>query len=150
MVDPSPFINALIGKGASDVWLLGVGPGLNIDFGQFTPNKFGEVSLMKGELSLMVDSDWRIEIEHSILCGSRGYEDKWPGIRQKLIGASVTNVEIFGHLPEIAISFSTGLRVVSFMTEDEGQPGWVILTGNPFIGHLCVREGRLSIDTRNS
>jgi len=68
---------------------------------------------------------------------------------KKIVGATVTDVEIFGHLPEISIAFSNGLRVVSFMTA-EGQPEWALLTRNPFIGHLCVKRGKLSIDTRNS
>jgi len=150
LVNPSPFINALIGKTASHIWR-GHGSALFIEFGQLTPRKRrnGEDGNPEGEITLMVEWSWRFERKYSILGGSWSSEKKWPGMFKKLIDTSVTDVQIFGHLPEISISFSNGLRVVSFMTA-EGQPAWTLLTRNPFIGHLCVKRGRLSIDTRNS
>lgn len=149
MVDPSTFINALIGKTASHIWR-GHGSALFIEFGQLTPKKRrnGEDGNPEGEITLMVEWSWRFERKYSILGGSWSSERKWPGMFKKLIGTSVTDVQIFGHLPEISVSFSNGLRVVSFMTA-ESQPAWALLTRNPFIGHLNVKRGRLSIDTRN-
>ncbi|MDD5392097.1 MAG: hypothetical protein PHE17_03655 [Thiothrix sp.] len=150
MVDPSPFINALIGKTVSHVWR-GYGSALFIEFGQLTPRKrrSDEDGNPNGEITLMVEWSWRFERKYSILGGSWSSEGKWPGMFKKLLGASVTDVQVFGHLPEISISFSNGLRVVSFMTA-EGQPAWALLTRNPSIGHLSVKRGRLSIDTPNS
>jgi hypothetical protein len=150
LVDPQPFFDKLLGKTVSHVWR-GYGSALFIEFGELAPRKRrnGEDGNPIGELTLMVEWSWRFERQHSILGGSWSSEKKWPGMFKRLIGAYVTNVEIFGHLPEISISLSNGFRVATFMTS-EGQPDWVLLTRNPFIGHLCVERGRLKIDTRNS
>ena len=96
----------------------------------------------------MIQWSWRFERKYSILGGSWSSERRWPGMFKKIIGTSVSDVEIFGHLPEITVLLSNGLRVASFMTA-EGQPEWTLLTRNPFIGHLCVKRGKLAIDARN-
>lgn len=122
-----------------------------MEFGELISRKRlnGDEGNAQGELTLMVQWSWRIERKHSILGGSWSSDKKWPGMFKKLLGAQVTEVEIFGHLPEISISMSNGLRVLSFMTA-EGQPEWSLSTRNPFIGHLCVERGRLKIDTRQT
>jgi hypothetical protein len=148
MIDPSPFRNALIGKPVSHVWR-GYGSAFFLEFGKLTPRKrkSGKEGNPEGELTLMVEWSWRIERKYSILCGSWSSERKWPGMFNKLLGALVINVEFFGHLPEISVSLSNGLRVTSFMTA-EGQPEWAVLTRDPFIGNLCVKRGKLAIDNR--
>lgn len=150
MVDPSPFIQALVGKVAAHVWR-GHGSALFIEFGELTPTKRrnGREGNPKGELTLMIEWSWRIERPQSILGGSWSSEQKWPGMFGKIIGATVESVEIFGRLPEISVGLSNGLHVVSLMTA-EGQLEWTILTRDPFIGNLCVKRGRLAIDQRNS
>ena len=147
MVDANPFINALIGKSVSHVWN-GHGSALFIEFGELTPKKRanGSDGNPVGEITLMIEWSWRFERQYSILGGSWSSKRKWTGMFKKITGSSVMNVEIFGNLPEIYITLSNGLRIVSFMTA-EGQPEWTLLTRNPSLGHLCVKRGRLSIDT---
>lgn len=150
MVDPQPFIDALVGKVASHIWR-GHGSALFIEFGELTPRKRrnGTEGNPDGELTLMIEWSWRIERPRSILGGSWSSQGRWKGMFDKLLGSTVESITIFGHLPEISVSFSNGLRVTSYMTA-EGQPAWAILTRKPFIGHLSVERGRLAIDQRNS
>lgn len=148
MVDPAPFMEALVGKPVSHVWQ-GMGSAIFIEFGQLTTRqrRDGEPGQLYGELTLMIKWSWRFERNYSILGGSWSSPRRWPGMYRKLIGSTVSKVEIFGYLPEIVVSLSNGLRIVSFMTA-ESQPEWTVLTRNPFIGHLCVKRGRLFIDER--
>lgn len=150
MVDPEPFFKALVGKKVSHVWR-GYGSAIFVEFGNLTPHKLknGRDGTPIGEFTLTIEWSWRIERKFSILGGSWSSEGKWPGFFKKLTEASVISVETFGNLPEISVSLSNGLRIVSFNTS-EGQPDWALLTRDPFIGHLCVERGRLKIDQRNS
>ena len=97
----------------------------------------------------MIDWSWRIERAKSILGGCWSSERRWPSMFKRLRGAKVTGVEIFGALPEIAVTLSNGLRVISFMVA-EGQPQWALIVRNPTIGTLCVERGRLYVEGRRS
>lgn len=95
----------------------------------------------------MIEWSWRIERPRSILCGSFSEESKWPAAFRQLLGAGVIGLELFGRLPEIAISLSNGLSVVSFNTS-EGQPRWALFdnrtgesTSLKVKGAKVVREG---------
>lgn len=150
MIDPRQFVEALKGKIVSHVWR-GYGSAVFVEFGELTPRKRrnGEDGNPDGELSLMVEWSWRFERKNSILGGSWSSEKKWPGMFKKIIGATVIEVEIFGHVPEISVSLSNGLRVVSFMTA-EGQPAWAIIAHKPSWGSLCVRRGKLYVEPPRS
>jgi hypothetical protein len=147
LAGPKPFFSALIGKAVSHVWR-GYGSAVFIEFGQLAPGRIrrdGEEGNSQGELTLMIEWGWRVERKNSILGGSWSSEKKWSGIFKKLIDTKVTNVETFGHLPEIAVTLSNDLRILSFMTA-EGQPDWALIAKNPNIGSLRVKRGRLSIE----
>lgn len=150
MIDTEPFKKTLVGKKVSHVWR-GHGSAIFLEFGKLNSRtrKDGSVGNPDGELTFMIDWSWRIEKPKSILGGSWSSEKKIDNILKKLEGATVDAVEFFGRLPEISVSLSNGLHVVSFNTS-EGQPDWSLLTRSPFIGHLCVERGVLKIDNRDS
>jgi hypothetical protein len=146
MVDPKHFMKALKGKKISRVWR-GYGSALFVEFGTLTPFKErdGKEGNLDGELTLMIEWSWRFERKYSILGGSWSSEKKWPGMFKIIIGTTVIDLEFFGHLPEISVLLSNGLRIVSFMTA-EGQPEWAIIARKPDLGILCVRRGKLYIE----
>ena len=121
--------------------------------------EFGELSKTRklngkrgqpfGDLSLMVEWSWRVENKNAILGGSWSNERRWPRLFKRLVGSKVKSVELFGHLPEIAVNLSNGLRVVSFMTAD-GQPSWVVIAHKPSNGSLSVKGGMLHVTTNGS
>lgn len=151
MADATPFIEALIGKRVSHVWR-GYGSALFLEFGELVPGQIlrnGKEGNPDGELTLMIEWSWRIENPRSILGGSWSSEGRWPGMFDKLLGANVSAVEFFGNIPEICICLSNGRRVASFSTV-EGQPEWALLTRKPAIGSLCVKGGRLCVESSSS
>lgn len=143
----SPFFDALIGKLVSHVWR-GHGSAIFIEFGELTTRNKEDKNTTQpfGELSLMIEWSWRIERPKSILGGSWTSERRWPGMFKKLKGSTVTNVEVYGHIPEVCVSFSNGLRITSFMTA-EGQPEWAIISHKENIGNLCVKKGMLYVES---
>lgn len=151
MVDPSPFLGLLQGKVVSHVWR-GYGSTMFVEFGDLVPGRprrDGTIGNPTGELTLMIQWGWRIERERSIYGGSWSSERRWPTMFRKLIGATVTDAELFGRLPEISVGLSTGLHVVSFMTAEK-QPEWAIICRQPALGSLCVKRGRLHIESPRS
>lgn len=151
MSKADPFINALLGKRVTQAWS-GYGSALFVEFGKFTPleiRKGEPINHLTGKLTLMIEWSWRIEGRQSILGGSWSSQTGWPALFKRLIGCEVIGVEIFGPLPEIAVSLSNGLRVVSFMTA-KGQPEWAIIARQPQLGHLCVKKGKLHVEIPRS
>ena len=143
-----PFQHAIIGKPVSLVWQ-GYGSALFIEFGRLTAStkrrRDGSLCRPDGEITLMIEWSWRIEKPRSILGGSWSSERRWPGLFRKLTGASVTHLNTFGALPEIEVSLSNGLRVVSFMTA-EGQPEWGLISRSNPKAVLGVKRGRLQLE----
>ncbi|MEN3068583.1 hypothetical protein [Uliginosibacterium sediminicola] len=145
----SPFFEALIGKAVSHVWR-GHGSAIFVEFGTLTAHTRKDKTQGQafGELSLMIQWSWRIERPKSILGGSWSPEARWPGMFEKLKGATVSEVQLYGQLPEICVSLSNGLRLTSFMTA-EGQPEWALIALQPKIGSLCVKRGSLCVEPPN-
>jgi hypothetical protein len=91
----------------------------------------------------MVEWSWRIEGTSSIVCGSWSDDALWDAALQRLRGSTVTNIEVFGNLPELAVALSNRHRVVSFMTA-EGDPMWALFDRRaPTRRSLHVRNGCL-------
>lgn len=116
----------MIGLPVSHVWR-GHGSALFIEFGRLKPaiRKSGELGQPNGEFGLMIEWSWRIKDASSILCGSWSDEVLWQPVFDQMNGRLVTSVETFARLPEIAVSLSNGLHVVSFSTAD-GDPQWAL------------------------
>jgi hypothetical protein len=149
MAVEAPFMEAMIGKTVSRIWR-GAGSAIFIEFGELEPRMLrrGEPGNPRGEISLMVEWSWRIEGPNSILVGSWSDEGQWTEHFDKLVGSTVKDVILLGALPEIQVSFSNLMQIASFMTA-EGQPAWSILTREPSIGSLCVKNGKLNVEPRD-
>ena len=143
----APFEADLVGLPVSHVWR-GHGSALFLEFGDLTPStrirRDGSTGPPTGEITLMIEWSWRIEKPRSILGGSWSDERKWPGMFSKVQGGWVVGAKTFGALPEIEVSLSNGLRVVSFMTA-EGQPEWSLICHGSMQRTLGVRRGRLVV-----
>lgn len=146
MIDPVPFFHLLIGKPVSRVWR-GHGSALFIEFGELNLFALGDNpnTQPKGEFTLMIEWSWRIESKNTILLGSWSDEEKWLDGFNEILGRQVVSVELFGYLPEIMLSLSGNLRVLSFNTS-EGQPCWALISNPMPMVSLCVKEGRLAFE----
>ena len=144
------FAAPLIGLPVSHIWR-GHGSALFLEFGQLRPSSHdrrdGSSGNPKGEMSLMIEWSWRIEGRRSILCGSWSDDKKWLRAFGLMRDAKVIDATLFGRLPEIALSLSSGVHLLSFMTA-ESSPGWALLDHRGDKPHsLSVRRGTLRHET---
>ncbi len=140
------FAASLTGMPIGHVWR-GYGSALFIEFGKLEPvaRRDGSPGNSEGEVSLGVEWSWRIEDQSAIRCGSWSEEDLWEPAFDTLRDAQIARCELFGTLPEVAITTDGGIRFVSFSTTD-GQPQWHLVDrrdGPP--RWFTVREGKLHL-----
>ena len=119
-------MQSLIGMPLSHIWR-GYGSALFFEFGKLTATqkRDGSSGPPEGEMGLMIEWSWRIEGRRSILCGSWSDEKRWDRVFKFLVGCDVTQVALFGRLPEIDVTLSSGAHVLSFMT-NKGFPAWTL------------------------
>lgn len=145
----SNFSGPLVGLPMSHLWR-GHGSALFLEFGQLRPQpqtrRDGSSFNPRGEMSLMIEWSWRIEGHNSILCGSWSDEKGWPAAFSQLTQTTVTSAVSFGRIPEVELTFSNGVRVLSFMTAS-GDPQWTLFDnrGEPN-RWLRVRDGALLME----
>ncbi len=137
---------SLVGMPITNVWR-GYGSAVFIELGALSPliRRDGTEGQPQGEVSLGVEWSWRIEGPDSIRCGSWSKEALWEPTFAALLGARIARCELFGALPEIALTTDDGQRFVSFSTTD-GQPWWHLVDRrHPTPIWFTVREGRLHL-----
>lgn len=127
----------MIGLPVNYVWR-GHGIALFLEFGKLTTDQGRNHP--QGEFSLMLDCDWRIEKPRSIWFGSFCSYKRIENQINHLLGKTVKNIKFIGELPELVISLTPNLRVVSFNAY-EGQPDWTIFL--PDKSWLCCRLGKI-------
>jgi hypothetical protein len=140
--------DSLVGMSLTHTWR-GHGSAIFLEFGALAQRtrRDGPPGEPRGELSAMIQWSWRIEGRNSIICGSWSDDAIWEAALLQLRGSTVTNVEVFGKLPELAMELSNGHRVVSFMTS-EGDPQWTLFDRrSPTTRWLHARDGRLVEET---
>jgi hypothetical protein len=90
----------------------------------------------------MIEWSWRIEGKRRIWCGSWSDGARWPRAFKRIEGARVVSVSLCGRLPEIELTLSNGLHVLSMMTA-EGDPAWALTRNDEQRAHVCT--GRVQI-----
>jgi hypothetical protein len=94
----------------------------------------------------MIEWSWRIEGKRRIWCGSWSDGERWPRAFSRLEGATVASVSLYGRLPEICLSLSNGLHVLSMMTA-EGDPSWALIRqAEAKRTSISVQAGRLHLE----
>jgi len=135
------FCAPLIGLHVSRVWQ-GHGSAIFLEFGKVQPQqrRDGSPGNPRGEWTLMIEWSWRIEGKRRIWCGSWSEETRWPRTFTRLEGATVLSLALSGRLPEVVLTLSNGLHLLSMMTA-EGDPAWA-LTKTEGVA-VYVRAGQL-------
>ena len=141
-----PFAASLIGLPITHIWR-GYGSAVFIECGNLQPKakRDGSPGNPEGEVSLGVEWSWRIEDRVAIRCGSWSEEYLWEPALEGLLNTRIARCELFGLLPEVAITTDQGVRFLSFSTTD-GQPKWHMIDrrdGSP--RWFAVREGQLHL-----
>lgn len=146
-VDFAEFVKSAIGLKVSYVWR-GYGSAIFVELGELSEHVLPNGRKLRnpiGEWTIIIEWSWRLEGKRRIWCGSWSDEEKWMPTLQRLLGASVTKLELIGRLPELVVDFSNGLHLMSLMTAG-GQPQWGLVdhrrgmdVGVEF-GHVVVRK----------
>ncbi|MBJ6134643.1 hypothetical protein JAU75_17515 [Ochrobactrum sp. Q0168] len=110
----------------SSIWR-GYGSAIFLEFGQLSSTRGGDSTKGNpvGEFTIMFEWSWRIESQTAILTGSSSDEKEWETIFKSIIGQTVSDITLFGRLPELSITLSGDRYLVSFITAD-GQPAWTL------------------------
>lgn len=140
------FAASLIGVPISHVWR-GYGSAIFIECGKLKPvyNRDGSIGHPEGEVSLGVEWSWRIEGSTAIICGSWSDDVLWEPSLDKLRGSNIAKCELFGSLPEIALTTDGNLRFLSFSTTD-GQPQWHFIDRRETLPRwFTVHQGQLRL-----
>lgn len=99
-----------------------------------------------GEMGLMIEWSWRIEGKRSILCGSWTDEQRWKKTFDRLSRTTVAAATLFGRLPEIDLTLSNRIHVVSLMTA-QGDPAWTLFERRSGrVRWIHVKHGKLQIE----
>ncbi len=143
------FREPLIGLPLSHLWR-GAGSAIFLEFGRLTERTYlrrdGTSPNPLGEFGLMIQWSWRIEDKKSIMCGSWSEEPLWEPTFDRIRKKAVSDLSIFGRLPEIVVALSDDLYVSSFMTA-EGDPQWTLFDRrNVGLRTLNVERARLKLD----
>ena len=141
-----PFAVSLIGLPITHVWR-GYGSAIFIECGnlQSTTKRDGSPGNPEGEVSFGVEWSWRIENRTAILCGSWSEEELWEPTLGRLRRSPIARCELFGALPEVAITTEDGTRFVTFSTTD-GQPQWHLVDRRDCTPRwFTVRDGQLHL-----
>lgn len=93
-----------------------------MELGEIT---FDDRNREKGEAYIRFDWDWRLEDDESIICGSSNHRPKIADTAEKLIGFTITSLDIYGSPPELEIHLSNDQRLRS-MAMLSGYPQWTI------------------------
>lgn len=143
----SAFCSELAGIPISHIWQ-GHGSAVFLEIGTLTPTvrRDGTSGNPTGEIGVMVECSWRIEANHSIICGSWSNEHLWQPTFERLKGETITKFELFGAIPELLIETRDGVRFMSFSTAEE-QPDWTVFDRRGAVDTwFHVKNGNLSFD----
>ena len=100
----------------------------------------------KGNASVGLEFDWRVEKLESIFFSSGSGKRKINNGLQKLVNSKIVEVETEGRLPKLILTLSSNLWVRSF-TIYESQPQWTLFLtdGNC----LSTNRGKIMIESCN-
>jgi hypothetical protein len=100
----------------------GYGSVVHMDLGRLRPAIGGRLDL-KGEVSLMLEWDWRFETDSGIAFGSSSSQPDLATELAELEGQSVVAFSLEGGLPDLVVELSGSLRARSCSCR-EGDPRW--------------------------
>lgn len=134
----------MVGLRVSHTWR-GHGSAIFVEFGKL--RKDPKRNNPQGAYSLMLDCGWRVEARRSILAGSYSSLRRVHGIISKLMDATVIEVNTWGVLPELVVTFDSGLRLLSF-SHMETQPDWGLFL--PDGSWLGCRRGKITHENKQT
>jgi hypothetical protein len=146
-----PTLEMLAGNVISHVWQSDHSA-LYLELGPLSPGKLhknGVVGNPVGLRTIYAGYKWRVEDAHSAVVTSSCDYGARVSVLAQLTGARVSSATLTGHIPELLISFDNGMWLATF-TLSKGQPEWTVTFCEGPTVHLCIEQGRLAVDSRDS
>lgn len=134
-LSPEAFVSALVGQPVSHVWR-GHGSALFLELGRLDHSRSRHP---RGAHGISIEWSWRIQDQTSVVLGTFSSDEKLDAAPGLLQGAVIREISFFGVLPEVEVLLDSGLRLLSFATQ-EGDPEWAIRVHDT---SLHVRGGQL-------
>lgn len=132
-------VKPLLGRKVTRVWT-GHLATVFLELGRLRRYRRGKVESLKGQASVMIEWEWRVESQRAIRFGAASSTRRMESQLQTLVGRRVLGMTTRGRLPELSVELSGGLWMNSFALA-ERQPSWaVFLTDGSW---LCVERGTL-------
>jgi|SRR4249919_1978275 len=140
----------LVGQPVSHVWF-GDHSALYLELGKLTQRtrRDGAPGNPEGENTVYAAFDWRVEGWQSILGSSSDEQTHRIALAQSLLGATINSARLHGHVPELQLGFSNNLWLATFNLS-KGQPDWYVSFRSGQTVHLCIENGVLAVDRRDS
>jgi hypothetical protein len=130
----------LLGLPVSRAWR-GYGSAVFLELGAMS--EYEGTGNPRGEATVMVEWDWRVEGTRSIRFGSSSGDRKLNRGIAALAGPAVVSIAVEGRLPELAVTLADG-RELRSCAAVEGQPRWTVFLLDR--SWVCVERGRLYRD----
>ena len=116
----------VVGIPITHMWR-GYGSSIFFEIGNLSqPVELDDTGQPEGKMSIGVEGNWRIEIGNSIDAGSGDHIQILDEVLYSLSGCSISDITLFGSIPELEIIISNNCRFLSFSTT-RGQPEWYIV-----------------------
>jgi hypothetical protein len=121
------FVASILGVPVAHAWR-GHGATVFLELGRLTERtRLDETpGNPKGDFTLMIDPNWRIEGKRSILCGSDDPHTAIERCLSSLVGCHFAEITLYSRLLELQATFSRGPCLRTF-TALKGQPGWELV-----------------------
>ena len=130
-MDFNAFIQPIINLPISHAWR-GHGSTIFLELGQLQvgrTRKDGSTGNARGEFTIHIAPNWRLEGRRSILCGSDDTHRAIEKALQSVIATPIKGLSTFGRLRELEIDL--GDRVVTTFSAWKGQTTWDITRWSP-------------------
>jgi hypothetical protein len=124
----SEFVSSVLEVPVAHAWR-GHGATVFLELGGLTEGGIrqdGTTGNPRGDFTLTIDSNWRVEGKRSILCGS---DEPHPAIERclaSLVGRHFTEIALYSSLLELQATFSRGPCLRTFSAW-KGQPSWDLI-----------------------
>jgi hypothetical protein len=140
----------MVGLPVTHIWG-GHGSALFLEFGDLKPQtkRDGSPGHPQGQYSIMMDWDWRIADETSILCDSSGDDGEWPAVFAQLIGRTLENIALFSGGAELAVMLSGGYEILPLNNEKK-SPDWAVFDNAAVRRWICAKSDRLIVEERET
>ena len=103
----------------------------------------GSVGNARGEFTVHLEPNWRIEGQRSIICGSNDSARALDKALARLIDDRIVAISTVGSLPELEITAKT-LSLRTFAAS-KGQPNWTVNRWSAPLAMYC-RLGKIAFD----